>query len=153
MTRTLVTIPDPILRKIAEPVTFDKPFDFLEDMKAIVTEHGGQGLAAPQVGVSKRVILIWDHNLKMFLFNPEFIYGKIGLAKLNEGCLSCPGRRGFTLRFKMVKLRYQDEKGEWRSLKVRDNVAFIVQHEMDHLDGKLIIDAVVTPPKLLKMKA
>ncbi|MDD3145285.1 MAG: peptide deformylase [Candidatus Gracilibacteria bacterium] len=143
---------NPILRGIAEKIT-DKNFKDAvklgrEMLKYIKNpENAGVGLAAPQVGHSIRLIIVSllkdrdDENFKtVIMINPEITeHSKITEID-SEGCLSVPGEKGDVERFKTIKLNYTDEKKTQRTLILEGLTARIVQHEVDHLDGKLFID-------------
>ena len=104
--------------------------------------EAADGIAAPQVGQSLRVFYIQNHETdKWQLFiNPEVT--PLGFLKITgiEGCLSVPNREGEVMRYKRVKVRYQDIDGKWKTEKFKDYNAVIIQHELDHLDGILFID-------------
>lgn len=134
--RNIIKVPDPLLYKKCRKIEkFDRNLSVLiDDMFETMKNAGGVGLAAPQVGLLKRiaVINVGDGNIE--LVNPEIIECS-GEQREKEGCLSCPGKYGTTVRPKFVKVRAQDRKGEVMeyvgySLKAR---AFC--HEIDHLDG------------------
>ena len=142
----IVTYPHPVLSQKAEPVTAFGPKEqkLFEDMIETMYVEDGVGLAAPQVGLSKR-ILIASPTMKpgeeYVIVNPE-IYETSGSEKGPEGCLSFPGISAEVVRAKKIKLRYQDRNGKKHDAEVRDFFARIIQHELDHLDGVLFIDRV-----------
>lgn len=134
--RNIVKVPDPLLyRKCRKVEKFDKSLSILiDDMFETMKNARGVGLAAPQIGLLKRiaVINVGDGNIE--LVNPEIIEFS-GEQREEEGCLSCPGKFGITVRPEFVKVKAQNRKGEvveyvGYSLKAR---AFC--HEIDHLDG------------------
>ena len=134
--RNIVKVPDPLLYKKSRKVEkFDKSLSILiDDMFETMKNARGVGLAAPQIGLLKRiaVINVGDGNIE--LVNPEIIEFS-GEQREEEGCLSCPGKFGITVRPEFVKVKAQNRKGEvveyvGYSLKAR---AFC--HEIDHLDG------------------
>ena len=145
--------PDPILHQKAEVVSKidDELRLFLDDMlETMYTDHG-VGLAAPQVGVSKRMIVIdaeqkedeEGHHQKgnpMALINPEIIYTSEETIFFCEGCLSIPEQRADVERFQKIKVRYQDTTGAVKEIEAEDYLAVVLQHEIDHLDGILYID-------------
>lgn len=146
----------PILKQRAEKVTrFDKKLaKLLTNMKETMYEAEGCGLAAPQVGISKRLMVIDafdDFGLREFI-NPEFI-SKEGKCVNAEGCLSVPDYEGEVERATNVTVKYQDRKGQWHMLEAEGLLAMALQHETDHLDGVLFIDkALSLVPKVKEEK-
>ncbi len=145
MIRPIVKYPDPILQQVAEPVvTFDKELERLvEDMFESMYDARGIGLAAPQIGVKKRITVIDLSNKanaedKLVLINPEIIYRE-GKQFSEEGCLSLPEIREKVTRAQKVKIRAQDVKGEWFELEGEELLSRCFQHEIDHLDGVLFL--------------
>ena len=138
--------PDPILKQKAVPLTEfgAKQQKLFDDMIETMFVEDGVGLAAPQIGVSRR-ILIAAPTMKPgeahVIVNPE-IYSSSGREIGVEGCLSLPGISGEIPRAKKIKLRYQDRKGIKHDAELKDFFARIIQHEIDHLDGILLIDRV-----------
>jgi len=106
----------------------------------------GVGLAAPQVGILKRVIVIdnrdEENGKRFYMINPEIIE-KEGVEVGMEGCLSVPGKQGTVERAKDIKVRYNDLSGEEKILEAEDFLARILQHEIDHLDGILYTDKAI----------
>ena len=140
------TYPDPVLKKKSEPLTqFGPPEQKLfNDMIETMYVEDGVGLAAPQIGVSKRVLIACPTIKKgeeYVIVNPEILESS-GREAGPEGCLSLPGITGEVTRAKKIKLRWQDRTGEVKTAEIKDFFARIVQHEMDHLDGILLIDRV-----------
>ena len=132
-----------ILRKKAAPVkTVDKKIlKLIKDMEVSLFEEKGVGLAAPQVGVSQRVILVLvDGKKVMPMINPEITDHSDKTEYGEEGCLSLPGKWGQVQRYKQIIVKFQNEKGQNMMLKMDDFNARIVQHEIDHLDGILFTD-------------
>ena len=121
---------------------------FLDDMLETMYADKGCGLAAPQVGVTQRVIVLdpnpSDDDLNarqpMYLVNPEIIWHSEETVLFNEGCLSLPEQRAEVERFERVRVRFLDYAGEEREILADDLLAIILQHEIDHLDGILYID-------------
>lgn len=111
----------------------------IRDMKKTV-KGKGVGLAGPQVGVSLRLCLTQIHGKMVALIDPEIIWKSGDIAIDEEGCLSLPGIWRKVPRAKEIHLRYRDEKDQEQELKLSDFDARVVQHEIDHLDGILIID-------------
>ena len=139
--RKIVTLGDDVLRKTSRPVVkFDeKLWQLLDDMKDTMDKAEGVGLAAVQVGVLRRAIVIDVGDGLMELINPEIIEVS-GEQEGQEGCLSLPGRFGVVNRPNYVKLRAQNRKGQWRLYEGTELKARAFCHEIDHLDGKLYID-------------
>jgi len=142
--RTILEFPDPRLRTRAQPVTeFDAALGALiEDLFETMYAAPGIGLAATQVDVHKRVIVIdisKDRTEPLALVNPQ-ILSKEGEASTEEGCLSVPGIFDDVRRAAKVRLRYQDRTGAVLERDCDDILAVCIQHEMDHLEGKLFVD-------------
>ena len=141
--RTIRTDNDPILRKISKEVTaFDEKLQILvDDMIETMHHADGVGLAAPQIGVLKRVIVIdlYDDEGPMELINPRFIEQN-GLQMEEEGCLSLPGRHGVVKRPLSVKVQFEALDGETYEIEGEELLARVLCHEIDHLDGILYID-------------
>ena len=143
-TRKIVKIGDDTLRKTCKK---QEKFDLrlgilLKDMAETMYQSEGVGLAGPQVGILRRVVVIdvtEDHSGLLELINPEIIERE-GSQTGREGCLSVPGRQGVVTRPMKVKVRFQDRKGNWMELETEGFEARAVCHELDHLDGKLYID-------------
>lgn len=139
----IVTIGDEVLKYPAKAVTkFDDRIQkLLERMEETVREENGVGLAAPQVGISKRVILVLLEEEDRFLpmINPEILDFQGGEVLGQEGCLSVPGKMGFVKRWDKLTVRYQDPEGHEREMEAQGMLARIIQHEADHLNGVLFI--------------
>ena len=146
MLHQVIKYPDPILAKVAEPVTvFDKDLAKLcDEMFESMYAAEGIGLAAPQIAISKRITVI-DVSFKkrpedkLILINPEII-DREGKQTEEEGCLSLPDIREKVQRNAWVKVRAQDAKGEWFEVEGEELLSRALQHEIDHLDGILFID-------------
>ena len=137
-----MTIRTPVLREKALPVEIinEEIRELVENMIETMYAEGGAGLAAPQVGVSKRIIIVdTEERGPIVLINPVIIR-KSGESKEEEGCLSVPNREEDILRYKKIKVRYQDIDGNWKNGRYSDLNAVSIQHELDHLDGILFID-------------
>ncbi len=135
---------DPILRKKSRVVTEfnDRLFELLDDMKETMYHSGGVGLAGPQVGVLKRVVVMdvsEDRNEFIELINPEITYEE-GEQTGTEGCLSLPGLYGVVTRPNIVKVKAQNRDGKWCLYKGEQLKARCFCHEIDHLDGILYKD-------------
>ncbi|HEY0162655.1 MAG TPA: peptide deformylase [Edaphobacter sp.] len=142
----IVKYPDPILSKRGEEITvFDDELKTLvEEMFESMYEAHGIGLAAPQIGLSKRLTVIdvsfkKNPEEKIVLINPEIIEREGSLYE-EEGCLSLPDIRDKVKRAAKVKVRAQNVKGEWFEIEGEELLARAFQHEIDHLDGILFIE-------------
>jgi len=142
----LVKYGDPVLETPAEPVTeFDTPelHKLIEDMFESMYAHKGVGLAAPQIGISRRISVIdvsagQDPSQRLVLINPEIIRNE-GRQVSEEGCLSVPGFREPVKRAARVTVRAQNAKGETFEVTGEDLLARALLHETDHLNGKLYL--------------
>jgi peptide deformylase len=141
----IVKYPDPVLSRPAEPVTeFNAELrKSIADMFESMYAGQGIGLAAPQVGISKRFLVIdlsvgKDPKDKLVLVNPEIIFSE-GKVYEEEGCLSFPDIREKVTRHAKVRIRAQDEKGKWFEMDGEEVLSRCFQHEIDHLDGMLFI--------------
>ncbi|MCV6608135.1 MAG: peptide deformylase [Campylobacterales bacterium] len=150
MTLEVVKYPNPLLKKVSEEVTqFDKELGtFLDDMYDTMIEYNGIGLAAVQVGVLKRALVInlpreedeIQHREDVLeLINPT-ITEMDGEIVYQEGCLSVPETYEDVTRAQHVIVQYQDRNGENQILEATDLLAIAVQHEIDHLNGKLFVE-------------
>lgn len=141
---TILTDPDPILRRISEPVDpaeISRPQfqNFLDEMIVTMNEKG-VGLAAPQVGENKRVIIVKTKNGPEAFINPKIFSTSLLKTNSEEGCLSVPEVWGTVKRFRKVKVKALNSKGEKVIIKASGLESVIFQHEIDHLDGVLFID-------------
>lgn len=141
--RNIVTAGDSVLTKMARPVEkFDhKLHTLLDDMRETLEEANGVGLAAPQVGLLRRVCIVDDGEKILELINPEIIDSS-GTQDGAEGCLSFPGQFGMVERPKWVKVRAQDRDGNWYEAEGEDLTARAFCHEIDHLSGVLYVTKV-----------
>ncbi len=141
MIREIVQVGDPVLRKKCESVKrFDSALSsLLDDMKETLEAADGAGLAAPQVGVPIRAVIVSVEEGYFEFINPIFVWQK-GEQRGPEGCLSVRGKAGTVVRPSKVKIIFQDRKGDKYSLVARDFFARAVCHELDHLDGILYTD-------------
>jgi peptide deformylase len=144
----IVKYGNPVLETPAEPVTVfdDELKKLVEDMFESMYAAHGVGLAAPQIGISKRLAVIdisfkEDPNAKLVLANPEILHTE-GRFRQNEGCLSIPDFREPVTRPSKVKIRAQDIDGKWYEKTGEDLLARAFLHETDHLNGKLYISHV-----------
>ena len=141
----ILEFPDPRLRNQAAPVlSFDAGLkQLIADMFETTYDSKGIGLAAPQVGVSKRLTVIdlsmgKDPKDRLVLVNPEIIFRE-GKVYEEEGCLSFPDIREKVVRAAKVRIRAQDENGKWFEMDADDLLSRCFQHEIDHVDGMLFI--------------
>ncbi len=143
MVRKILTFGDETLRKPCKPMQkFDlRLWLLLRDMAGTMEKAEGVGLAAPQVGILRRVVVIdvGDENGLIELINPEII-AQEGEQEGSEGCLSAPGRRGYVKRPNKVTVRAQDRKGKFFEITGEGLLARAFCHELDHLDGILYSD-------------
>lgn len=139
--REIRTDGDSILRKKSREVTNidDRILTLLDDMAQTMYEGDGVGLAAPQVGILKRIIVIDDGNGLIECINPEITYME-GEQIDYEGCLSIPQFRGKVKRPKVVKMKALNRHGEQVEYEAKDFLARIICHEVDHLEGVLFKD-------------
>lgn len=140
----LVKYPNSILKSQASPIGEVKEDlkDLVDEMFEVMYEAEGVGLAAPQVGLSKRIVVIdptEGRDEGLIMFDPQVIRKK-GEEVAEEGCLSLPGVKADVKRAYEVEVRYKDLKGEEKILMAQGLLARIIQHEMDHLEGILFID-------------
>lgn len=137
--RTILTEGEPALGKVCHPVTkFDQKLaDLLDDLKETLSQANGLGLAAPQVGILRRAVIVVDGEGKMIeLVNPEII-AQEGEQEGLEGCLSVPGMWGYVKRPAWVKVKAQDRSGNWFEVEGTEMTARCFCHELGHLDGHL----------------
>lgn len=139
--RNILTEEDPTLRKVSRPVTKfdDRLHELLDDMAETLEDARGVGLAAPQVGILRRVVVVDVGEEILELINPEII-SESGEQTGLEGCLSVPGKYGIVTRPNVVKVRAQDRFGEWYEAEGEELIARAFCHELDHLDGHLYVD-------------
>lgn len=144
----ILKFPDPRLRTRARPVTeFDDGLRRLvADMFETMYDAPGIGLAATQVDVHQRLLVMdvsEDKSRPQVLINPEILEAE-GEEEMDEGCLSVPGYYETVRRAEKIRVKAQDEHGEWREFEADGLEAVCIQHEMDHLEGKLFIDYLST---------
>ncbi len=143
--REILTDRDPALHKKCHPVTQfdDKLATLLDDLKETLADANGAGLAAPQVGILRRAVIVVDENGEMLeLVNPEIV--KVGreTEEALEGCLSVPGMWGYVVRPTKVRVKAQDRTGKWFEVEGEDIVARCFCHEIEHLDGHVFTEHV-----------
>lgn len=140
--RNIVKYPDPILREKAVKVTkFNERLGkLIDDMAETMYDANGVGLAAPQVGISKRVMVVDVGEELMEMVNPEIIEKSGEQMEPPEGCLSIPGLLGYVKRANTIRVKGQDRNGNPIEIEAEGFLARAFQHEIDHLDGVLFID-------------
>lgn len=138
----------PVLKQVAQPVDHvnKKMRAFIEDMAETMYKTDGVGLAAPQVGVSKRIIVVDDGNGLQALINPQIIKAE-GSQWGPEGCLSVPGYFGDVERYEKVTVTAIDPNNKKLRIEAEGFLARIFQHEIDHLEGHLFIEKAVNLKK------
>ncbi|MEE2997108.1 MAG: peptide deformylase [Pseudomonadota bacterium] len=143
----IITAPDPRLKKVAEPVETvdDDVRRLMDDMLQTMYAAPGVGLAAPQVGISKRVVVVDvsrpdENSSPMQMVNPEIINSSNVFSVFQEGCLSLPEHFADVKRPDSVRVRYLDYENETRERDLDGFLATCIQHEIDHLDGVLFVD-------------
>jgi peptide deformylase len=143
----ILTAPDPRLKAKAKPVAAvdDQVRRLMADMLETMYAAPGIGLAAPQVGVAKRILVVdvtrdGEPRHPMKIANPEILWRSAELLTTNEGCLSLPEHYADVSRPAKIRLRYLDEQNEIREIEVEGLLATCIQHEMDHLEGVLFVD-------------
>ena len=134
--RKILTDAEPALHKTCKPVVnFDGRLHcLLDDMRETLIDSGGVGLAAPQVGILRRVVLVDTGEEILELVNPTMVETD-GEQEGPEGCLSVPGRYGLVKRPYYAKVRAQDRNGDWYEAEGEELIARCFCHELDHLDG------------------
>jgi peptide deformylase len=144
---TILTAPDPRLKVVSKPVAKvdDSIRRLMDDMLETMYASQGIGLAAPQVGVAKQVIVMdlargEESPNPIKLANPEIVWRSEEEVVCEEGCLSVPDQYSEVLRPKAVKVRYLDYQNEIREMDADGYLATCIQHEIDHLNGVLFID-------------
>ena len=145
--KQILTIPDPLLRKVSEPVTSvnTEVKNLMDDMLETMYAAPGIGLAAVQVGVLKRIIVIdlsKDGQKKdpLFIVNPQITFKSDELISYEEGCLSIPNQFAEVKRPISCKVNFLDYDGKKREINADGLLATCIQHEVDHLNGVLFID-------------
>ena len=143
----IIEIPDPLLREKSLPVegVDSQLATFMHDMLETMYHAGGVGLAAPQVGVLKRIVVIdtsrdEEKQKPLLMANPEIVWRSEEKEECSEGCLSVPNQYAPVERAYAVKVRFLNEKNEMVELTAEGFLARAVQHELDHLDGIIFVD-------------
>jgi len=150
--RKILTDQEPALHKVCKPVTnFDqKLHKLLDDMAETLEEANGVGLAAPQVGILRRVVIVDTGDEILELVNPTLLETD-GEQEGAEGCLSVPGKYGLVKRPYYAKVRAQDRDGQWYEAEGEELIARCFCHELDHLDGIIyteVMDRFLTEEEL-----
>jgi len=150
---SVLTVPDPSLKKISVPVdAFDSGLrSFIVDLEETMRAGpGGVGIASPQVGHFERIVIVdvsakpkIKHHGRLVLINPDIVAWE-GMVKGREGCMSVPNYTGNVIRAKKISLRAFDEYGKPLTYEFENYEARAVQHELDHLDGILFLDRLVS---------
>jgi peptide deformylase len=141
----ILVYPDPRLHTVARPVQAvdDRIRQLASDMLETMYDAKGVGLAATQIDVHEQVIVMdtsEDHDQPMVLINPEIVWMSDEHVIHEEGCLSVPGIYDKVERAAEVRVRAQDEHGQWREIEATELTAVCIQHEMDHLRGKVFVE-------------
>ncbi|MBQ3379490.1 MAG: peptide deformylase [Clostridia bacterium] len=141
--RNMRFIGDEILRKNTRTVEkFDERlWELLDDMKETLVSQNGAGLAAPQVGILKKVAIVSFDDVHIELVNPEITHEEGAVSDM-EGCLSIPNKTGYVTRPSKVRVHAQNRNGEWFDVEAEGFVARALCHEIDHLSGVLYSDKV-----------
>ena len=145
--KQILILPDPLLRKVSEPVTLVNAEikNLMNDMLETMYAAPGIGLAAVQIGVLKRIIVIdlskdGEKKDPLFIVNPQITFKSDKLISYEEGCLSVPGQFAEIDRPDKCHIKYLDYYGQPKEIKAEGMLATCIQHEMDHLEGILFID-------------
>jgi len=152
--RQIRTLPDPLLKRKAKRVSsIDGSIQrLIDDMLETMPQAGGVGLAAPQIGVSLRVIVLqMPDEEPVALINPEIVK-RSGEREVSEGCLSVPGYAGEIKRSLSVTVKGQDRQGKTIRLKATGLMAQALEHELDHLNGVLYVDHIESRDKLHRIE-
>jgi peptide deformylase len=147
-------ITDPVLRRKTKRVLkIDKTvLQLVEDMMDTLEKCDGAGLAAPQIGVSLRVAVLWLPDEQPFaIINPEVVK-RIGQREVEEGCLSLPGYQGRVKRSVSVTVKCLDIEGKPLRIRAKELLSQALEHEIDHLNGVLFTDLLESPDKLYKIE-
>ena len=145
--KKILTIPDPVLRKVSEPVKIVNAEikKLMDDMLETMYAAPGIGLAAVQIGILKRIIVIdlskeGEKKKPIFIVNPEIISKSSDLVSYEEGCLSIPNQFAEVERPNTCKIKFLDYEGNKKELEAKGLLSTCIQHEIDHLNGILFID-------------
>ena len=155
--RNIVTVGDPVLTKVCRPVTKfdDRLSQLIDDMIETLHDANGAGLAAPQIGGLRRVVVVDAGDEDIELVNPEVVEVSEETQTGLEGCLSLPGKWGLVTRPEYAKVRAQDRHGDWYEYEGEDLTARCFLHEIDHLDGHMyteFAEKMLTPEELAALE-
>lgn len=141
----ILKYPDALLHQSADIVTvFDDSLEeIIKDMFATMYLNNGIGLAAPQVGILKQIIVVDIGNNPLYLINPKITYASDRKEETIEGCLSLPDYFDFVTRAKTITVEFDDKTGNKQVISVDGLLSVCIQHEIDHLNGVLFTDRVV----------
>ena len=144
MNREIIKYPNPFLNKKAEEIKeiSEEILRLAKDMIETMNANEGVGLAAPQIGESKKIIVVDQGDGPMIFFNPRIVKKSWKKEVMEEGCLSLPGYSLKIIRPKEIEVEGLNEKGERIKVKAGGLLARIIQHEVDHLDGILLINRI-----------
>lgn len=153
--REILRYPNKLLQQKSEQVKeITKDIcSLVDDMLETMYAYNGVGLAAPQIGVLKRIFVvdIYDNNGPLIFINPEIVY-KSGKIKFREGCLSFPNAYEEIERNEKIEIKAQEVSGNWFQIETSGLLSVAIQHEYDHLNGKLMIDYMSPLKKRLFLK-
>lgn len=140
MTR-IITFNHPTLRKRAKAVKSNDPDlnKIFRNMIGAMDVDQGIGLAAPQINISKRIVIIKTDDAPLILINPKITRKSLKKAEIEEGCLSIPGFFGLVKRSQKIKICWQDKSGHPQKMSADGLMARVFQHEIDHLNGQLFV--------------
>lgn len=156
----IIEYPHPTLKKIARPIEPNEINDqlrtLIRNMIETMVDAPGVGLAAPQVNISKRLIVVdvshvYEGREPFALINPVIVE-KSGKTTFEEGCLSLPDFRESIERAKTIKVKYLDENGKEQMIEDSDFLAIVIQHELDHLDGVVAADRISPMKRMMYLK-
>lgn len=147
MKKIVFTYPNKELRKRSQEISVEQIQSesmqvFITDLKDTMAEENGVGIAAPQIGIPKRIIVVETESGSQAFFNPKIVRYSIRKTESEEGCLSVPGVFGIVRRSKSVVINAYNEQAQPVTIRVKAFPAIVFQHEIDHLDGILFIDKV-----------
>ena len=148
MKTQILTLPNETLRKLSQMVEIDQiksesTLKLIEDLKETMKEENGVGIAAPQIGVRKQIIIIETESGPKAFFNPTIVKHSLRKVESEEGCLSVPGVFGIVRRYRGVIVQAYDENGVQVLIESKGFPAIVFQHEIDHLNGILFIDKAI----------
>ncbi|HSL93288.1 MAG TPA: peptide deformylase [Bacillota bacterium] len=161
--RDIVQLGDPRLRMVSRPIDSGEfggaelnglLADLLDTLHEFQRLHGtGRGIAAPQIGVARRAVRVDSPDFSYVLINPEITWASDEMFEVWDSCFSYWGVVFLVTRHREIKVTYFDESGEKHLLHARDDLAELLQHELEHLDGSPAIDQLVSPGKIMTQAA